>query len=108
MATTGERLKEVEAEAASADSIFQQLYSLRAAYDEYSKFKEEAIPQAEAELANLNEELDQKTQALDDVIFWTSVFWTCVLLSSSNNISCVCVCVCHCACEIYSRHLSTK
>ncbi|XP_021745929.1 LOW QUALITY PROTEIN: DNA repair protein RAD50-like [Chenopodium quinoa] len=67
MATTGERMKEVEAEAASADSIFQQLYSLRAAYDEYSKFKEEAIPQAEAELANLNEELDQKAQALDDI-----------------------------------------
>lgn len=68
MATTAERMKEVTAELASADSIFQQLDNLRVVYEEYSKFSKETIPQAEANLAELNEELDQKTQALDDIL----------------------------------------
>ncbi|KNA17185.1 hypothetical protein SOVF_082430 [Spinacia oleracea] len=67
MATTADRMKEVEADSASADSIFQQLDSLRIMYEEYSKMGKD-IPQAQTELDKLNKELDQKTQALDDIL----------------------------------------
>lgn len=87
MATTADRMKEVEADSASADSIFQQLDSLRIMYEEYSKMGKD-IPQAQTELDKLNKELDQKTQALDDVIFLACTVYllaiTLVLCVSSS------------------------
>lgn len=62
-------MKAVGTESANIDSIFKQLDNLRVVYEEYIKISKETIPQAEAKSSELNKELDQKTQALDDVIF---------------------------------------
>lgn len=67
-ASSAEHMKTLAAESASADSIFQQLDKLRVVYEEYVKIAKEAIPQAEKDLTELTEELDQKTQALDDIL----------------------------------------
>lgn len=55
-------------ESSNADSRFQQIDKLRLVYEEYVKVGKESIPQAEKNLNELNEELDQKNQALDDVL----------------------------------------
>ncbi|KFK31167.1 hypothetical protein AALP_AA6G077500 [Arabis alpina] len=65
---TGERAKELLAEASKADTIFQQLDKLRSVFDEYSKLSSEIIPLAEKALQEHTEELDQKSEALDDVL----------------------------------------
>lgn len=54
-------------ESSNADSVFQQLDKLRAVFEEYSKLTSEIIPLAEKTLQENTEELDQKSQALDDV-----------------------------------------
>lgn len=55
-------------ESSSADSDYQQLEKLRIWYEEYVKLSKETIPNAEKELQQVKEELDHKSQALDDVI----------------------------------------
>ncbi|KAJ8447254.1 hypothetical protein Cgig2_030485 [Carnegiea gigantea] len=67
-ASSAEHMKTLAAESASADSIFQQLDKFRVVYEEYVKIAKEAIPQAEKDLTELTEELEQKTQALDDIL----------------------------------------
>lgn len=54
------------------DSHYQQLDKLRIVYEEYVKLSKETIPKAEKELQQLKEELDHKSQALDDVIIYFS------------------------------------
>ncbi|KAL1221197.1 DNA repair protein RAD50 [Cardamine amara subsp. amara] len=66
--TTAEHLKVLSAESSYADSIFQQLDKLRAVFEEYSKLTTEIIPLAGKTLQEHTEELDQKSQALDDVL----------------------------------------
>lgn len=61
-------MKVLAVESCNADSYFQQLDKLRTVHEEYRKIVKETIPNAEKELEELTEELDQKTQALDDVI----------------------------------------
>lgn len=61
-------MKVLAVETTNADSFFQQLDKLRMVYEEYIKIGEETIPNAEKNLHELTEELDQKSQALDDVI----------------------------------------
>lgn len=64
-------MKVLAVESSHADSQFQQLDKLRMVYEEYTKIGKESIPLAEKNLNELNEELDQKNQALDDVIFYS-------------------------------------
>lgn len=61
-------------ESSSADSRFQQLDKLRTVYEEWLKIGKDMIPLAETSLRDLNEELDKKSAALDDVIICTSKF----------------------------------
>ncbi|XP_050216899.1 DNA repair protein RAD50 [Mercurialis annua] len=67
-ASTSEHIKALASESSNADSYFQQLDKLRVVYEEYVKIGKETIPQAEKHLHDLTEELDQKSQALDDVL----------------------------------------
>ncbi|KAL2923297.1 DNA repair protein RAD50 [Bienertia sinuspersici] len=67
-ATSTENMKKVATLSESTESIFHQLDNLRVVYEEYTKLSKETIPQAEADLAKLNEELEQKTLALDDIL----------------------------------------
>lgn len=65
-------MKVLAVESSNADSYFQQLDKLRAVYEEYMKITKETIPSTEKDLHELTEELDQKSQALDDVIINSS------------------------------------
>ncbi|XP_062165203.1 DNA repair protein RAD50 [Alnus glutinosa] len=67
-ASSAEHMKVLAVESSNADSYFQQLDKLRMVYEEYLKIGKETIPNAEKDLLELTEELDQKTQALDDVL----------------------------------------
>ncbi|KAI7751951.1 hypothetical protein M8C21_008273 [Ambrosia artemisiifolia] len=67
-ATSAERMKSLAVESSEAESHFQQLEKLRLLYEEYNKICKESIPIAEKNLSELKEELEQKTQALDDVL----------------------------------------
>lgn len=67
-ANSSEQIKVLLVESSSADSFFQQVDKLRMFYEEYIKIGKEAIPNAEKELSKLTEEMEQKSQALDDVI----------------------------------------
>lgn len=58
----------MEAKFSNTDFHFQQLDKLRAVYEEHVKTVKELIPVAEKNLHDLNEGLDLKNQALDDVI----------------------------------------
>ncbi|XP_062109225.1 DNA repair protein RAD50 [Humulus lupulus] len=66
--TSAEHMKVLAVESSKADSLFQQLDKLRLAYEEYIKMGKETIPNAEKELNKHSEELDQKSQALDDLL----------------------------------------
>lgn len=66
-------------ESSNADSRFQQIDKLRLVYEEYVKVGKESIPQAEKNLNELNEELDQKNQALDDVISVPVIYYILAL-----------------------------
>ncbi|KAK6914345.1 RAD50, zinc hook [Dillenia turbinata] len=66
-ASSAEHMKVLAIESSNADSLFQQLDKLRMVYEEYVKFGKE-IPIAERNLSELNEDLEHKTQALDDVL----------------------------------------
>ncbi|CAN1835318.1 DNA repair protein RAD50 [Linum perenne] len=66
-ASSTEHIKKLAMETSNSDSLFQQLDKLRIAYEEYVKLGKDAIPLAEKSLHDLQQELDQKSQALDDV-----------------------------------------
>lgn len=61
-------MKSLAVESSEAESRFQQLEKLHLLYEEYTKICKESIPIAEKNLIELKEELEEKTQALDDVI----------------------------------------
>ncbi|KAF5199763.1 Dna repair protein rad50 [Thalictrum thalictroides] len=65
---SADHMKVLAVESSNADSNFQQLDRLRMAYEEYLKLGRETIPQTEKKLDELTEDLDQKSQALDDVV----------------------------------------
>uniref|UniRef100_A0A2P2LV06 DNA repair protein RAD50 n=1 Tax=Rhizophora mucronata TaxID=61149 RepID=A0A2P2LV06_RHIMU len=67
-ASSAEHMKVLALESSDADSHFQQLDKLRLVYEEYVKIGKETIPNVEKSLQELTEELDQKSQALDDVL----------------------------------------
>ncbi|ONI28862.1 hypothetical protein PRUPE_1G165000 [Prunus persica] len=67
-ASSAEKIKVLAAESLSADSFFQQLDKLRMVYEEYVNIGKETIPNAEKELRDLSEEMEQKSQALNDVL----------------------------------------
>lgn len=67
-ASSAEHMKVLAVESSSAESLFLQLDKLRMVYEEYVKIGKETIPLAEKNLNELTEELDQKSQALDDVL----------------------------------------
>ena len=67
-ASSAEHMKVLAVESSKAESYFQQLDKLRMIYEEYIKIGKETIPNAEKELYELTEQLDQKSQALDDVM----------------------------------------
>lgn len=66
--SSAERMKSLAVESSEAESHFQQLEKLHLMYEEYNKICKETIPLAEKNLIELKEELEQKTQALDDVL----------------------------------------
>lgn len=78
-ASSAEHIKVLAMESSNADSRFQQIDKLRLVYEEYVKVGKESIPQAEKNLNELNEELDQKNQALDDVIADPVIYYILVL-----------------------------
>ncbi|GMY04783.1 DNA repair protein RAD50 isoform X2 [Fagus crenata] len=67
-ASSAEHMKVLAVDSSNADSHFQQLDKLRMVYEEYVKIGKETIPNAEKVLHELTQELDLKSQALDDVI----------------------------------------
>ena len=67
-ASSAEHMKVLAVESSKAESYFQQLDKLRMIYEEYIKIGKETIPNAEKEWHELTEQLDQKSQALDDVM----------------------------------------
>nr|XP_043632459.1 DNA repair protein RAD50 isoform X2 [Erigeron canadensis] len=67
-ASSAERMKSLVKESSEAESHFQQLEKLRLMYEEYSKISKESIPLAEKNLVELKADLEEKTQALDDVL----------------------------------------
>lgn len=73
-ASSAEHMKVLAVESSSAESLFLQLDKLRMVYEEYVKIGKETIPLAEKNLNELTEELDQKSQALDDVIITSGTF----------------------------------
>lgn len=72
--SSAEHMKVLAVESSSAESLFQQLDKLRMVFEEYVKIGKETIPLAEKSLSELTEELDQKSQALDDVIMTSRTF----------------------------------
>ena len=88
-ASSAEHMKVLAVESSSADSHFQQLDKLRMVFEEYVKLSNETIPNAEKELHQLNEELDEKSQALDDVItvtqFMSRLFFFFRLRKNTRN-----------------------
>ncbi|KAH9649601.1 DNA repair protein RAD50 [Citrus sinensis] len=68
-ASSAEHMKVLSLESSNADSYFQQLDKLRMVYEEYVKLSKETIPVAEKNLHELTEELDQKSQAFDDMFY---------------------------------------
>lgn len=73
-ASSAEHMKVLAVESSNAESFFQQLDKLRMVYEEYLKIGKETIPNAEKDLHELTEELDEKSQALDDVIINSGTF----------------------------------
>lgn len=67
-ASSAEHMKVLAVESSNADSFFQQMDKLRVVYEEYTKIKKETIPHTEKSLDEFTKELDQKSQALDDVL----------------------------------------
>lgn len=67
-ASSADRMRSLAAESSEAESNFQQLERLRLMYEEYNKVCKESIPLTERTITELKEELEQKTQALDDVL----------------------------------------
>lgn len=87
-ASSAEHMKVLAVDSSNADFHFQQLDKLRVVYEEYVKTGKELIPLAEKNLNQLNEELDQKNQALDDVILNFGIFWfNCLFFSESLSFS---------------------
>ncbi|XP_057755081.1 DNA repair protein RAD50 [Arachis stenosperma] len=68
VANSAKVIKALAEESAIADSNYQQLDNLRVVYEEYVKLNEETIPDAESKLQQINEELDCKSQELDDML----------------------------------------
>ncbi|KAG9136172.1 hypothetical protein Leryth_003783 [Lithospermum erythrorhizon] len=66
--SSAEQMKLLALESSTADSVLQQLDKLRVVYEEYVKLTKESVPLAERTLAELDEELEKKNQALDDVL----------------------------------------
>ncbi|WCJ33146.1 DNA repair protein RAD50 [Euphorbia peplus] len=67
-AGSAERMKVLAVESSKTESYFQQLDKLRLLYEEYLKIGKETIPLTEKKLQVLTKELDQKSQALDDLL----------------------------------------
>ncbi|XP_073299682.1 DNA repair protein RAD50-like [Primulina huaijiensis] len=66
--SSAEHMKVLAVDSSNADFHFQQLDKLRVVYEEYVKTGKELVPLAEKNLDELKEELDQKNQALDDIL----------------------------------------
>lgn len=66
--SSAEHMKVLAMESSNADLYFQQLDKLRVVYEEYTIIKKETIPHTKRSLDEFTKELDQKSQALDDVI----------------------------------------
>ena len=66
-ASSAEHMKVLAVESSNSESHFQHVDKLRMVYEEYVKTGKETIPLAEKTLHELNEELDQKSQAHYDV-----------------------------------------
>ncbi|KAK9138451.1 hypothetical protein Sjap_009045 [Stephania japonica] len=66
--SSAEHLKVLAVQSTNAESHFLQLDKLRIVHEEYLKLGKETIPQVEKNLKELNEDLDEKSQALDDVV----------------------------------------
>ncbi|KAK9159898.1 hypothetical protein Syun_006239 [Stephania yunnanensis] len=66
--SSAEHLKVLAVQSTNAESHFLQLDKLRIVHEEHLKLGKETIPQVEKNLKELNEDLDEKSQALDDVV----------------------------------------
>ncbi|PKA59648.1 DNA repair protein RAD50 [Apostasia shenzhenica] len=66
--TSAEHMKVLAVESSNAESHFLQLDKLRMIYEEYVKLGKETIPLSEKNLKELMEDLNQKSQAYDDLL----------------------------------------
>lgn len=66
-ASSAEHVRKLAADSSEADTQFQQLDKLRMVYEEFVKLGKE-IPLAEKNLKDLRDDLNQKSQAYEDVI----------------------------------------
>ncbi|KAL9332842.1 hypothetical protein ACSQ67_002452 [Phaseolus vulgaris] len=66
--SSAEHMKVLAVDSSNAESHYQQLDKLRMVYEEYVKLGKETIPNTEKELQQLKDEMDEKNQALDDVL----------------------------------------
>ncbi|XP_057959877.1 DNA repair protein RAD50 [Malania oleifera] len=66
--SSAEHMKVLSMDSSNADLNFQQLDKVRLVYEEYVKIGKETIPLAERNLNEIREDLDHKSQALDDVL----------------------------------------
>lgn len=83
-ASSAEHIKGLARDSSDADFYFQRLDKLRIDYEEYTKIGNETIPLAEKKLQELTEELEQKSQAFDDV----SIFFRHFLSCNRSLVSC--------------------
>ncbi|KAK1259931.1 DNA repair protein RAD50 [Acorus gramineus] len=67
-ASSAEHMKVLALESSNSESHFQQLDKLRILFEEYVKLAKETIPLAEENLQQLREDLNRKSQALDDIV----------------------------------------
>lgn len=65
--SSAEHMKKLAEESSNSESQFHQLDKLRMVYEESVKLGKEAIPFAEKSLNQLMEDLNEKSQAFDDV-----------------------------------------
>lgn len=67
-ASSAQHVRKLAEDSSEADSHFQQLDKLRMVYEEYIKLGKETIPLAEKTLRVLKDDLDQKSQAYEDLL----------------------------------------
>lgn len=71
--STADRLRELASHFSQAESKVQQLEKLRPVYEDYTKLVMSTVPATEKLIADLQEEHESKSRALNDVSFDSTI-----------------------------------